>query len=542
MEDFASTPCNPVLPAGTDKDCGEQAMSGKTKKHLEALRELRGRAVLGGGQKRIDQQHERGKLTARERLALLLDEGSFQEFGALATHEFTAFGLDKQRFPGDGIVTGFGKVNSRRVAVFAQDFTVMGGSFSEVQSQKISRIQDMALEAGIPVIGLNDSGGARIQEGVRSLAAYGEVFVRNVLASGVVPQISVILGPCAGGAVYSPALTDFVIMAGQSYMFLTGPDVIKAVTGELVTAQDLGGAEVHTGRSGVAHLAAETEEDGLALTKRLLGYLPQNNHEEPPIIATDDSLTRMDDTLNALIPDDENQPYDIRDAIEAIFDRASFLEIQPIFAANAVIGFARLDGYPVGVVANQPAFMSGALNIDASDKISRFIRLCDAFNVPIITFVDCPGFLPGTSQEYGGVIRHGAKIIYAYCEATVPKISIVTRKAMGGAYVAMGSKQMRNDITFAWPTAQIAVMGAQAAVNVLFRDEIKKAADPAARETELLEEYREQFFNPYRAADVGQIDEVIEPRETRPRLARALEVLRTKVQQNPPKKHGLCPV
>ena len=517
-------------------------MAGNTRKHLETLREMRGRAVLGGGRKRIDQQHERGKLTARERLALLLDEGSFQEFGALATHEFTAFGLDRQRFPGDGIVTGFGKVNGRRVAVFAQDFTVMGGSFSEVQSQKISRIQDMALEAGIPVIGLNDSGGARIQEGVRSLAAYGEVFVRNVLASGVVPQISVILGPCAGGAVYSPALTDFIVMAGNSYMFLTGPEVIKAVTGEQVTAQDLGGAEVHTGRSGVAHLAAVTEEEGLVLTTRLLGYLPQNNNEEPPTVACDDPLTRMDDTLNVLIPDDENQPYDIRDAIEVIFDRGSFLEIQPIFAANAVIGFARLDGYPVGVVANQPAFMSGALNIDASDKISRFIRLCDAFNVPIITFVDCPGFLPGTAQEYGGVIRHGAKIIYAYCEATVPKISIVTRKAMGGAYVAMGSKQMRNDITFAWPTAQIAVMGAQAAVNVLFRDEIKKAADPAACEAELLDEYREKFFNPYRAADVGQIDEVIEPRETRPRLARALEVVRTKVQQNPPKKHGLSPV
>ena len=517
-------------------------MAGKTRRHLETLREMRGRAVLGGGRKRIDQQHERGKLTARERLALLLDEGSFQEFGALATHEFTAFGLDRQRFPGDGIVTGFGKVNGRRVAVFAQDFTVMGGSFSEVQSQKISRIQDMALEAGIPVIGLNDSGGARIQEGVRSLAAYGEVFVRNVLASGVVPQISVILGPCAGGAVYSPALTDFISMAGKSTLFLTGPEVIKAVTGEQVTAQDLGGAEVHTGRSGVAHLAAVTEEEGLVLTTRLLGYLPQNNNEEPPTVACDDPLTRMDDTLNVLIPDDENQPYDIRDAIEVIFDRGSFLEIQPIFAANAVIGFARLDGYPVGVVANQPAFMSGALNIDASDKISRFIRLCDAFNVPIITFVDCPGFLPGTAQEYGGVIRHGAKIIYAYCEATVPKISIVTRKAMGGAYVAMGSKQMRNDITFAWPTAQIAVMGAQAAVNVLFRDEIKKAADPAACEAELLDEYREKFFNPYRAADVGQIDEVIEPRETRPRLARALEVVRTKVQQNPPKKHGLSPV
>jgi acetyl-CoA carboxylase carboxyltransferase component len=518
------------------------SMGGKTIKHLEVLREMRGRAVLGGGQKRIDQQHERGKLTARERLAVLLDEGSFQEFGALATHDFSAFGLDQQRFPGDGIVTGFGKVSGRRVAVFAQDFTVMGGSFSEVQSQKISRIQDMALESGIPVIGLNDSGGARIQEGVRSLAAYGEVFVRNVMASGVIPQISVILGPCAGGAVYSPALTDFVIMAGESYMFLTGPEVIKAVTGEQVSAQDLGGPEVHTSRSGVAHLAAESELDGLAMTKLLLSYLPQNNNEEPPQITPEDPVNRMEESLNELIPDGENIPYDIRDAIEAIFDQDSFFELQPDYAANAVIGFARLDGYSIGVVANQPAFMSGALNIDASDKIARFIRVCDAFNVPIVTFVDCPGFLPGTGQEYSGIIRHGAKIIYAYCEATVPKISIVTRKAMGGAYVAMGSKQMRNDITFAWPSAQIAVMGAGAAVNVLFRDEIKKADDPATREKELMAEYRDKFFNPYRAADVGQIDEVIEPRETRPRLARALEILRTKVQQNPPKKHGLCPV
>jgi len=517
-------------------------MSGKTKKHLDVLRELRSRAVLGGGQKRIDQQHARGKLTARERLAILLDEDSFQEIGALATHGLSDFGLDKQRSPGDGIVTGFGKISGRRVAVFAQDFTVMGGSFSEVQAQKINRIQDLAIDAGIPLIGLNDSGGARIQEGVRSLAAYGEVFVRNVMASGVIPQISVILGPCAGGAVYSPALTDFVIMAGDSYMFLTGPEVIKAVTGEQVTAQDLGGAEVHTGRSGVAHLSAETELEGLAMTKLLLSYLPQNNNEDPPQITPEDPVSRMDESLNELIPDGENTPYDIRDAIESIFDHDSFLEIQPLFAANAVIGFARLDGYSVGVVANQPAFMSGALNIDASDKIARFIRLCDAFNVPIVTFVDCPGFLPGTDQEYGGVIRHGAKIIYAYCEATVPKISIVTRKAMGGAYVAMGSKQMRNDITFAWPTAQIAVMGAEGAVRVLFREEIKNAADPALRETELLAEYRDKFFNPYRAADVGQIDEVIEPRETRPRLAGALEILRTKVQQNPPKKHGLCPV
>jgi acetyl-CoA carboxylase carboxyltransferase component len=516
-------------------------MNDRTHDPLLVLREMRSRAVLGGGQKRIEQQHARGKLTARERLALLLDHGSFQEFGALATHQISEFGLDKQRFPGDGIVTGFGKVSGRRVAVHAQDFTVLGGSFSEVQAQKISRIQDLALESGIPIIGLNDSGGARIQEGVRSLAAYGEVFVRNVMASGVIPQISVILGPCAGGAVYSPALTDFIIMAGDSTMFLTGPDVIKAVTGEDVSAQSLGGAEVHTVRSGVAHLAAETEAGGIALVKALLSYLPQNNHEDAPQIRPDDPAHRMYDALNTLIPDDENQPYDMRDAITAIFDTDSFLEIQAGFAANAVVGFARLDGYSVGVVANQPAYMSGVLNIDASDKIARFIRTCDAFNVPIVTFVDCPGFLPGTDQEYGGVIRHGAKIIYAYCEATVPKISVVTRKAMGGAYVAMSSKQMRTDLAFAWPTARIAVMGAEPAVRVLYRAEVRGAADPAARERELVAEYRQKFFNPYRAADVGQIDEVIEPRETRPRLARALEVLRTKVQTNPPKKHGLSP-
>jgi len=517
-------------------------MAGKGSEYLATLREMRSRAVLGGGQKRIEQQHARGKLTARERLALLLDEGSFQEFGTLATHHVSEFGLDLARFPGDGIVTGFGKINGRRVAVFAQDFTVLGGSFSEVQAQKICRIQDLALESGIPLIGLNDSGGARIQEGVRSLAAYGEVFVRNVMASGVIPQISLIMGPCAGGAVYSPALTDFVIMAGASFMFLTGPDVIRAVTGEDVTALTLGGADVHMSKSGVAHLAADSEVDGIRIVKHLLSYLPQNNNEDPPQVTPYDPANRMDEALNALIPEDENEPYDVRDAIAMIFDRDSFLEIQPAFAANAVVGFARLDGYSVGVVANQPAFMSGALNIDASDKIARFIRICDAFNVPIVTFIDCPGFLPGTDQEYGGVIRHGAKIIYAYCEATVPKISIVTRKAMGGAYVAMSSKQMRTDLAFAWPTGQIAVMGAEPAVRVLYRDEVQGAADPAAKERELVAKYRERFFNPYRAADVGQIDEVIEPRETRPRLVRALEVLRTKVQQSPPKKHGLVPL
>jgi acetyl-CoA carboxylase carboxyltransferase component len=517
-------------------------MDGKGNAQLTTLREMRSSAVLGGGQKRIQQQHARGKLTARERLALLLDEGSFQEFGTLATHRETEFGLANERHPGDGIVTGFGKINGRRVAVFAQDFTVLGGSFSEVQSHKICRIQDLALESGIPLIGLNDSGGARIQEGVRSLAAYGEVFVRNVMASGVIPQISLIMGPCAGGAVYSPALTDFVIMAGDSYMFLTGPDVIKAVTGEDVTARALGGADVHMCQSGVAHLAADSEVAGIGLVKQLLSYLPQNNNEDPPQVTPHDATSRMDEALNSLIPLDENEPYDMRAAIAMIFDRDSFLEIQPTFAANAVVGFARLDGYPVGVVANQPACMSGALNIDASDKIARFIRICDAFNIPLVTFVDCPGFLPGSAEEYGGVIRHGAKIIYAYCEATVPKISIVTRKAMGGAYVAMSSKQMRTDLAFAWPTGQIAVMGAAPAVRVLYRNEVAAAPDPAARERELVAEYRERFFNPYRAADVGQIDEVIEPRETRPRLVRALEVLRTKVQQTPPKKHGLVPL
>jgi acetyl-CoA carboxylase carboxyltransferase component len=510
-------------------------------RQLSELRELRSRALLGGGEQRIAQQHGRGKLTARERLAVLMDEGSFQEVGALATHSLSDFGLDKQRYPGDGVVTGFGKINGRRVAVFAQDFTVLGGSFSEVQAQKICRIQDLARESGIPLIGLKDSGGARIQEGVRSLAAYGEVFVRNVLASGVVPQISVILGPCAGGAVYSPALTDFVIMTAGSSMFLTGPDVIQAVTGEAVTAQDLGGPAVHMMRSGVAHLEAESEVAALRLTKHLLAYLPQNNNEDPPQIAPDDAPDRMEAALDALIPVNENTPYDVRDVLDLVFDRDSLLEIHPLYAPNAVVGFARLDGYSVGVIANQPAYLAGALDIDASDKIARFIRICDAYNVPVVTFVDCPGFLPGTDQEYRGVIRHGAKIIYAYCEATVPKISIVLRKAMGGSYVAMSSKQMRTDLAFSWPTGQIAVMGAEPAVRVLYREEVARAANPAARTAELVAEYRDKFFNPYRAADVGQIDEVIEPRETRPRLVRALEILRTKVQQTPPRKHGLFP-
>ncbi|MDR2508186.1 MAG: acyl-CoA carboxylase subunit beta [Candidatus Accumulibacter sp.] len=515
---------------------------GNTEKDIATLLEKRKSAMLGGGQKRIDDQHNKGKKTARERIDYLLDKGSFHEFGTYATHSLTTFGLDKQRFVGDGVVTGFGKIDGRPVALFSQDFTVMGGSFSEVQSQKISRIADKALEAGIPLIGIGDSGGARIQEGVRSLAAYGEIFVRNVMCSGVIPQIQIILGPCAGGAVYSPALMDFIIMAGTSYMFLTGPQVIKTVTGEEVTTEDLGGAAVHTGTSGVAHLAADTEEDGLDMIKTLLSYLPQNNNEEPAPIQTSDSIERQEKSLDTLIPDDPNSPYDIRDAISAVFDTGSFFEVQPDFAANAVVGFARMDGRAVAIIANQPAFMGGALDINSSDKIARHVRIADAFNIPIVTFVDCPGFLPGTGQEYGGVIRHGAKILYAYCEATVPMVAIVTRKAMGGAYLAMNSRQMRSDLTFSWPSGQIAVMGAEGAVNILYMKDIKEAADPKARKAEIIESYRQEFLNPYRAADVGQIDEIIVPHETRPRLARALEVLRTKITQNPPRKHGLMPV
>ncbi|MCM2255991.1 MAG: acyl-CoA carboxylase subunit beta [Vicinamibacteria bacterium] len=506
---------------------------------------MRDKALEGGGAQRIQDQHDKGKLTARERLSLLLDPGSFQEIGALATHDCTDFGMDKLRYPGDGVVCGFGKINGRRVAVFAHDFTVLGGSFSTVQSQKICRLQDLSLESGIPLIGLNDSGGARIQEGVRSLAAYGEVFTRNVLASGVVPQISVVLGPCAGGAAYSPALTDFVVMTRRtSSMFITGPEVIKVVTGEDVTGADLGGSVVHNSRSGVAHLMAEDDPQALELVKLLLGYLPQNNTEDPPQVAPYDPADRMDEELNHVVPERDDVPYDMKEVLTRVFDRDSFLEVSPYYARNAITGFARLDGWPVGLVANQPAHLAGALDIDSSDKIARFVRICDAFNVPVVTFVDTPGYLPGIDQEHYGVIRHGAKVIYAYCEATIPKVSIVTRKAMGGAYLAMSSKQMRSDLAFAWPTAQIAVMGADGAVRVLHRRALLAApeAERPALEAKFTREYGLLFLNPYRAADVGQIDEVIEPRETRPRLVRAMEVLRTKVQQNPPKKHGLMPV
>ena len=482
-------------------------------------------------------------MTARERLSALLDDGSFQELGALATHSITDFGMDTQRYPGDGVITGFGKVNGRRVAVFAQDFTVLGGSFSAVQAQKISRIQDLALESGIPLIGLNDSGGARVQEGVRSLAAYGEVFYRNVAASGVIPQISVIMGPCAGGAVYSPALTDFTIMVeNTSNMFLTGPEVIRQVTGEDVDAETLGGSFVHNARSGNAHFSASNDGEALELVKLLLSYLPQNNTEDPVTLVPHDSPDRMDEALNSIIPEVDNEAYDMREVIERIVDMDSFLEVQAQFAPNALVGFARLDGMAVGIVANQPKVMAGCLDIDASDKISRFIRVCDMYNVPLVTFVDCPGFLPGVQQEYAGVIRHGAKVIYSYCQATVPKLCVVTKKAIGGSYVALSSKQMGNDVAFAWPSAQIAVMGPEAAARLLNRRTIAAADDPAAVEAHFVAEYREKFFTPYRAADEGQIDEVIEPQETRARLIRALEVLRTKVQTGLPKKHGLFPV
>ena len=514
---------------------------------LTTFRQLREKSRMGGGQAQIDKQHANGKKTARERIEMLLDQGTFHELGALAQHTKTDFGMDKKKFPGDGVVTGFGEINGRPVGVYAQDFTILGGSFSQVQSQKITKIQDLCLESGVPCIGLDDSGGARVQEGVYSLAAYGEVFVRNVLSSGVVPQISVIMGPCAGGAVYSPALTDLTIMVDKtSNMFLTGPAVVKSVTGEQVTAEQLGGAAVHNARSGVAHFAAADEAEALDLVKQILSYLPQNNMSDPPLVPTKDDPTRADDALNSIVPDDDNKAYDMLAVLNSVFDKGSILQVQEQYARNAIVAFARLDGRSVGIVANQPMFMSGVLDINASDKISRFIRLCDVYNLPVITFVDCPGYLPGTDQEYGGVIRHGAKIIYAYCEATVPKISIVTRKAIGGSYVALSSRQMRNDVSFAWPTAQIAVMGPEGAAPLVNGKAIKDAQAKSPEEgkavlQQFVGEYRETFLNPYRAADIGQIDEVIEPRETRARLIQMLQVLQTKVASLPNKKHGVFP-
>jgi propionyl-CoA carboxylase beta chain len=514
-----------------------------TDPNILRLRQLRQQARLGGGQDRIDAQHAKGRLTARERIELLVDAGSFRELDMFVTHRSTGFGLEDKKHLGDSVVTGWGTIEGRPIYVFSQDFTVFGGSLGEVHAEKICKIMDLAMKNGAPVIGLNDSGGARIQEGVVSLGAYADIFLRNTLSSGVIPQISAIMGPCAGGAVYSPAITDFTIMVdGSSYMFITGPDVIKAVTREEVTFEELGGAKAHNTVSGVAHFAARDEEDCMHTIRRLLGYIPQNNMEDPPLSATTDDPRRMDEELDSIVPDSSTKPYDMKAIISHVVDDGEFMEVQQHWAQNIIIGFARLKGRSVGIVAQQPAMLAGVLDINASDKAARFVRFCDCFNIPIITFVDVPGFLPGVSQEHGGIIRHGAKLLYAYCEATVPKITIITRKAYGGAYVVMSSKHIRGDISYAWPSAEIAVMGPEGAVPIVFRKEIAAAKDPEAERDRLGEEYRDQVAHPYVAAARGYIDDIIEPRETRPRLIEALEMLENKRDRNPPKKHGNIPL
>jgi acetyl-CoA carboxylase carboxyltransferase component len=509
---------------------------------IKQLNERKARTRLGGGADRIEAQHKKGRLTARERLDILLDRGSFREVDAFVVHRTSDFGLDQQKVPSDSVVTGWGTIEGRLVYVYSQDFTVLGGSLGEVHAEKICKIMDMAMKNGAPVIGLNDSGGARIQEGVVALAGYADIFLRNTMASGVIPQISAIMGPCAGGAVYSPALTDFIFMVkNSSYMFVTGPDVVKAVTHEEVSFEDLGGASVHAEKSGVCHVAADSEADTLYLIRKLLGYLPQNNMEDAPFVQGDDPL-RMDDALNTIVPEDPNKPYDIKDVIRPIVDGGDFFEVHENYAPNIVVGFARLGGHSVGIVANQPAVLAGVLDIDASEKGARFVRFCDAFNIPIITFEDVPGFLPGTFQEHHGIIRSGAKLLYAYCEATVPKLTVITRKAYGGAYCVMSSKHIRSDVNLAWPTAEIAVMGPDGAVNIIFRKELDKAADPLQRKAELVAEYKEKFASPYVAAERGYVDDVIEPKETRPRLINALEMLSNKRDSNPAKKHGNIPL
>lgn len=510
---------------------------------LEHLQEMRDKAHTGGGAERIQKQHRLGRLTARERLDLLLDKGSFRETDMFVMHRTTEFGLDERKYMGDSVVTGWGTIDGRLVYVFSQDFTVFGGSLGEVHAEKICKIMDMAVKNGAPVIGLNDSGGARIQEGVVSLGAYADIFLRNTMASGVIPQISAVMGPCAGGAVYSPALTDFIFMVrGSSYMFVTGPDVVRSVTHEEVTHEQLGGAEVHASESGVCHYVADNDADCLYLLRVLLSYLPQNNMEDPPLVATTDDRLRTEEALDDIVPDDPSKPYEMRDVIRMVVDDRDFFEIHEHYATNIVVGFARLGGHSVGIVANQPAVLAGVLDIDASDKAGRFVRFCDSFNIPLITFVDVPGFLPGTEQEFGGIIRHGAKLLYAYCEATVPKITVVTRKAYGGAYDVMSSKHIRGDLNLAWPSAEFAVMGPEGAVNIIFRKELAKADDPEARRDELVAEYRETFAHPYIAASRGYVDDVIEPRYTRPRLINALEMLSNKRDANPAKKHGNMPL
>lgn len=510
---------------------------------IERLRKLREEAKLGGGPERIERQHKRGKLTARERLDLLLDENSFHELDVFVTHRATGFGMEERRYLGDGVVTGYGTIDGRLVYVFSQDFTVFGGALGEAHAEKICKIMDLAMRNGAPLIGLNDSGGARIQEGVESLGGYAEIFTRNTLASGVIPQISAVMGPCAGGAVYSPTITDFIIMVeGTSFMFVTGPDVVKTVTREEVTFEELGGAMVHNTESGVAHFIAQNDEECIQIIRQLLSYLPQNNLEDPPYVEPTDDPLRMEPALDTIVPDSPTKPYDMKQVIRLVVDDGEFFEVHEHYAQNIVVGLARLNGRSVGIVAQQPAVLAGCLDINSADKGARFVRFCDCFNIPLITFVDVPGFLPGVGQEHGGIIRHGAKLLYAYCEATVPKLTVITRKAYGGAYDVMSSKHVRGDINYAWPTAEIAVMGPDGAVNIIFRKEIAEAEDPEAEREQLTEEYREQFAHPYTAAARGYIDDVIEPQETRPRLISALEMLQNKRQSNPPKKHGNIPL
>jgi propionyl-CoA carboxylase beta chain len=512
-------------------------------KRLEELRRRTAEAELGGGEERIRRQHKAGKKTARERLELLLDPGSFLELDKFVVHQSHDFGMADQRVPGDGVVTGSGKIHGRPVYVFAQDFTVFGGSLSEAYAGKICKVMDLAMKTGAPIIGLNDSGGARIQEGVVSLAGYADIFLRNTLASGVVPQVSAIMGPCAGGAVYSPAITDFVLMVkNTSYMFVTGPDVIRSVTHESVSAEELGGATTHGTTSGVAHFAADTEEECLALIRELLTFLPQNNLEDPPLRPTVDPVDRRDERLQTIVPEQPNKPYDMKEIIRTVLDDQYLFEVQAAYAPNLIIGFGRLGGRPVGIVANQPAHLAGCLDINASVKGARFVRFCDCFNIPLVTFEDVPGFLPGTAQEFGGIIKQGAKLLYAFCEATVPKLTVITRKAYGGAYCVMSSKHIRGDANFAYPTAEIAVMGPDGAVNILYRRELEQAGESLAFREAKIGEYREKFANPYVAAERGYVDEVIEPRDTRARLCAVLERLRTKRDANPPRKHGNIPL
>lgn len=513
------------------------------KSNAQRLQERNDQAELGGGQARIDRQHDAGKLTARERIDLLIDPGTFVELDKLVVNRCNDFGMDEKKIPGDGVVTGYGKVDGRTVYVFAQDFTVFGGSLSGAYAKKICKVMDLAMKTGAPVIGLNDSGGARIQEGVQSLAGYADIFYRNTRASGVIPQISAIMGPCAGGAVYSPAITDFVYMVDEtSYMFITGPDVVKTVTSQEVTKQELGGAAIHSEKSGVSHFECASEEECLAGIRELLSFLPSNNAEDPPVVATDDPADRREEALADLVPENPSKPYDMAALIGHVVDDGHFYEVQEAFARNMVVGFARLGGQSVGIVANQPAHLAGCLDIDASLKGARFVRFCDAFNIPLITFVDVPGFLPGVDQEYGGIIKHGAKLLFAFAEATVPKITLITRKAYGGAYDVMSSKHIGADINLSYPTGEIAVMGPDGAVNIIFRKELAAADDPVAKKAALVDEYRRTFANPFKAAELGYIDEIIDPRDTRPRLIQSLDMLANKREENPPKKHGNIPL